>query len=93
MKTRVPAMGAGKGGQVWDICKGRASKFTSCQSSVNNSKEKKTLQFIYMYINERLPECIYVHHGYSAWGGQKRVSRPLKPELQTVVNSHRGAGN
>lgn len=60
---------------------------------LTTAKKKKTLQFIYMYINERLPECIYVHHGYSAWGSQKRVSRPLKPELQTVVNSHRGAGN
>lgn len=74
----------------------QSSKFTSCQGRpllTTAMKKKKTLQFIYMYLNECLPECVYVHCGYSAWGGQKRVSHPLKLELQTVVNSHMGAGN
>ena len=40
-----------------------------------------------------LSSCLSVHRVCSVLGGQKRASDSLELELQTVVNSHVGAGN
>lgn len=35
-------------------------------------------------------ECMYVHHGHAE---VRRGTRPLTPELQTVVSCHMSPGN